>query len=107
MMIRLLLGAGCALVLAGAASAQTWVDGHVRQDGTYVQGHFTKPARPNPYAFPDTRPRLGLRPVPRIRSYETPPGFEQGSAFTRPLPTWKPPRARTDPFKAPKQSKTW
>jgi hypothetical protein len=27
------------LALAGAASAQTYVQGHVRSDGTYVQGH--------------------------------------------------------------------
>lgn len=28
------------LLAAGAVSAQTWVDGYTRKDGTYVLGHY-------------------------------------------------------------------
>lgn len=28
------------MIVAGAASADTWVNGHVRSDGTYVQPHL-------------------------------------------------------------------
>lgn len=39
--------AGC--LMASAASAQVYVDGYTRQDGTYVQPHYRSAPDGNPY----------------------------------------------------------
>lgn len=38
-----------ALVVASTASAQTYVNPHMRSDGTYVQGHMRTAPDRNPY----------------------------------------------------------
>ena len=40
MKLRILAVALVGLSAAGAATAQTYVQGHTRSDGTYVQGHY-------------------------------------------------------------------
>lgn len=38
-----------AFALAGVASAQQWVNGYYKKDGTYVQGHYR--SSPNQYRY--------------------------------------------------------
>ena len=101
-MLRILVVAAVtALLAAEPAFAQKWVEGHVRRDGTYVPGHYTKPS---PYApTPSYKPpRLVPQKPPRIRS----PGRDTAQQFIVPTRRPRTPKA-SDPTRPPKTPKYW
>lgn len=59
-MRSILLAAGL-LLLAPSLHAQTYVKGHVKKDGTYVQGHYR--AKPDAYRYnnPSSQSRGGTK----------------------------------------------
>lgn len=44
-----ILLAALALLVSGTASADQWVNGYTKKDGTYVQGHYR--SSPNQYRY--------------------------------------------------------
>lgn len=72
---------GVAVLLAGPVSADQWVNGYTRNDGTYVQPHIR--SSPNSYRFDNysaqgnTNPYTGDRGSQR-HEFTNPPAYNRG-----------------------------
>jgi hypothetical protein len=87
-MLRLLLGAFVSLVLfvpIVAWSGETFVDGHFRKDGTYVQPHWrTTPDSSynnNWSTSPNINPHTFQQGTRQPKIYDVNPSYEQPSGF--------------------------
>jgi hypothetical protein len=63
--LRLIIGTVLAIGLAGSALADTWVEGHIRANGTYAPGHFRRER--DPYAGDSLRLPSHPWRIPRPR----------------------------------------
>lgn len=74
------------LVLPGLAAADQYVQGHVRSDGTYVQGYYR--SSPDAYKFNNygsqgnTNPYTGQRGTER-NEFSSQPSYNSGGSSSR------------------------
>lgn len=91
-MKRLLAGVVLALFAAGAASAQTYVRGYTKKDGTYVAPHYRSSPNSSTYDNWSTKPNVNpytgqqgtKEPQSSYGSSYTSPSYGYGTSTSRP-----------------------
>lgn len=70
------------LLAAGSATADTWVDGYTRSDGTYVAGHYRSDANSTRYDNYSTRGNTN--PYTGQPGYKSPDRDYRDSGYSNP-----------------------
>lgn len=82
----LLVVTAWAFISAGNALADQWVNGYIRSDGTYVQGHYR--SSPNQYKYDNYSAEGNVNPYTGEKGYKphefsNPPSYNKSYGGTR------------------------